>query len=108
MDSRTNGQKDHAGRFRAPEAELWPGSWSDRAAEMLRADMDAAREKWIKASKTGTERSEREQSAFLAYCDDAGASSTFTPYGTSTFRAWRPRAFIPRLPSTWPGTPTST
>ncbi len=42
------------------------------AARMLRVDLKRAREHWIAAGSTDAERLAREQSAFLAYRDEAG------------------------------------
>jgi site-specific recombinase XerD len=41
-------------------------------AEMLRADLEAARVKWLSAAPSDAERKRREESAFLAERDDAG------------------------------------
>jgi len=60
-----------AGR-EAAEVKLWPGGWSERAAEMLKMDLDAARAKWIKQAASPAERSRRERSDFLAYWNHAG------------------------------------
>ena len=52
--------------FRTPNAER------KRLAEVLKQDLDAAREKWIAEAKTSDERQQREASDFLAYRDSAG------------------------------------
>lgn len=57
----------------ASAARLWPGTWADRAAEMLAADLAAARQTWIDEVKDeGDERAERINSDYLAYTDDTG------------------------------------
>ena len=47
------------------------------SASMLRADLDAAREAWLKEAPTPQERAERRQSTFLAYRDSAGRVADF-------------------------------
>ena len=44
---------------------------------MMRADLKAAREKWIAAAETPEERALREQSDFLKYRNDAGLFADF-------------------------------
>jgi hypothetical protein len=44
---------------------------------MVRADLDAARAAWIRATKTPQERREREASSVLAYQDDRGGVFDF-------------------------------
>lgn len=51
---------------------LWPGSWWNVAAEMLRKDLDAACSKWVDAAGSPESRLEREQSDRFKYVDDAG------------------------------------
>ncbi len=52
---------------------LWPGSWSQNAAMMLRDDLAAARAAWIKEAKSDpSEQERREQSDRLSYTDDDG------------------------------------
>jgi hypothetical protein len=46
---------------------LFPGTWPDRAAKMLRGDQETAREKWLSEAGTGTERQKRERSDLLKY-----------------------------------------
>jgi hypothetical protein len=49
---------------------LWPGSWADKGAEMLRIDLAAARKKWLtEAESDPGETARREQSDSLAYRD---------------------------------------
>jgi len=50
---------------------LWPGTWKEKAAKMLRMDLAAARSAWIQEAKPDG-RADREASSFLAYRDDAG------------------------------------
>jgi len=57
---------------RPPSPKLWPGSWPDRAAEMLRADLAAARAAWIEEAPTVEEQQEREESSALQYEDQFG------------------------------------
>ncbi len=46
---------------------LFPGTWPERAAKMLRSDQKAARKKWFNEAANASERQEREQSDFLKY-----------------------------------------
>jgi len=48
-----------------PESKMWPGTWRDRAAAMLRRDLEAARQKWIGEAPEGPERECRAESDFL-------------------------------------------
>ncbi len=61
-----------AGGDSASAARLWSGTWADRAAEMLAADLAAARQAWIDEAKTDKEKQARIKSDYLAYTDDAG------------------------------------
>jgi len=51
---------------------LFPGTWPDRAAKMLRRDLEAARVKWLDQAATDEEREERERSDYLNYETDDG------------------------------------
>jgi len=53
-------------------ALLWPGTWKDRAAEMLRRDLDTARDTWLAEANSISERQRREDSDFLNFEDEAG------------------------------------
>jgi len=62
--------EDKPGRRR-----LWPGQWWAKAAKMVRADLQTARAKWIKAAvdaRDPEEAARRKESSFLAYADSAG------------------------------------
>ena len=48
------------------------GPFKPAIDEMLRTDLDAARQKWIRDADTDAERQKREESSFLAVYDDAG------------------------------------
>ena len=54
-----------------------PGGKERKIHKMMRLDLDAAREAWIKEAKTPEEQVAREQSDFLAYQDDAGLFADF-------------------------------
>jgi integrase/recombinase XerC len=54
------------------QVRLWPGSWWNKAAEMLRDDLAAARLAWIDTAATAEERAKREASNFLTPNDDDG------------------------------------
>jgi integrase len=51
---------------------LFPGTWVERAAPMLRKDLAEARKLWLEEAKTEFERQEREQSGFLLADNDDG------------------------------------
>ena len=61
---------------------LFPGTWPDRAAKMLRGDQETAREKWLSEAGTGTERQKRERSDILKY-------DTTDGHGRADFHALR-------------------
>ena len=54
------------------QRELWPGTWVNHAAKMVRADLAVARAKWIRDGATPQEQQDRAKSSFLAYRDEAG------------------------------------
>jgi len=54
-----------------------PGGTNRKTHKMMRRDMQAARKKWLTESPTPAERSERERSDFLTYCNDAGLYADF-------------------------------
>jgi integrase len=49
----------------------------NHAVEMLRADLQAARAKWLDDAKTEAERNEREKSPFLSYYGEDGRVADF-------------------------------
>ena len=63
---------------REPAARLWPGTWADRAAEMLAADLAAVRVAWIDEAKDDEQEcTDRTKSDYLAYIDDGGCVFDF-------------------------------
>lgn len=54
------------------DSVLWPGSWFKDGAEMIRADLEAARQSWIEEARDDRERQQRIESDFLAYEDANG------------------------------------
>jgi len=57
----------------ATAGRLWPGTWAERSAKMLHADLKAARMKWLgEAGDDAAERERRERSSWLDDVDDAG------------------------------------
>jgi integrase len=57
----------------AKSQRLWPGHWNERAAEMLRCDLEAARQAWFDEVKDAPkEREQREQADFLKASDSTG------------------------------------
>ncbi len=55
-----------------PNAPAFRMPTSYNTADMLRADLTAARRAWLKAAPTSADRAERERSSFLADVDEAG------------------------------------
>lgn len=55
---------------------LFPATWPERAAKMLRSDLKAARKKWLNEAAYDSERQERERSDFLKY-DTADGRADF-------------------------------
>ena len=55
-----------------PEAPAFAVPPKQHSAKMVKADLDGAREAWLKESATQKVRTEREKSDFLRYCDSAG------------------------------------
>ena len=49
----------------------------DVAAKMMRKDLDAAREAWLKEARTDKDRAEREKTHFLSYRDGANRVADF-------------------------------
>jgi len=49
----------------------------DKTAVVMRADLEAARETWLKESRTPKERDRRERSCYLTYRDDSGRVADF-------------------------------
>ncbi|HYE61484.1 MAG TPA: hypothetical protein VD997_05780 [Phycisphaerales bacterium] len=64
----------------------------DKAAAVLRADLETARAIWLQEAATPGERDRRERSDFLCYADSAAATPTSTAFGTGTSRGWCSRA----------------
>ena len=63
----------HADASKTADVRLWPKTgWYRKAAKMLRADLQRAREAWISEAQTEGERKARESSSVLAAVDEAG------------------------------------
>lgn len=62
---------------RPADEPLWPGQWHKRAAEMLRSDLDKARQTWLNEAATAQERAQREASDFLAAETEQGLVADF-------------------------------
>ena len=60
-----------------PVSDKVPGGVDRRTSKMMRADLKAARKKWIEEAKTKKEKAEREKSDFLKYQNDAGLFADF-------------------------------
>jgi hypothetical protein len=57
---------------------IWPGTWTEKAAKMIRKDLEAARSAWIaEVADDEAEREDREASLFLMYSDDEGCVADF-------------------------------
>ncbi len=53
-------------------ALVWSGTWTVKAAKMIRGDLKQARKEWLQSFQNARQRSEAEQSDFLAYQDAEG------------------------------------
>ena len=62
---------------KTPDAPAFNMPSASNIVRMLRDDLTAAREAWIKAGDTDQEREARKQSSFLAYRDDADRIADF-------------------------------
>jgi integrase len=62
------------GDSEAAQRHLWPGQWAENrhGAEMVRHDLEAARQTWIDDAATPEEAERRERSDTLQYADNAG------------------------------------
>ena len=60
-----------------PAARVFGMPRSDKTAEMLRADLEAARQAWLEDAGTDAERKRGEGSSYLAYRDEAGRVADF-------------------------------
>ena len=54
-----------------------PGGWWRKTAKMMRADLSAARAKWVGEAESDQERARREASDFLTYQDEDGLFADF-------------------------------
>jgi integrase len=58
--------------------QFWPGSWYNSAADMIRKDMEAARNKWINEAANGPAREQRTKDRdFLQPFDSEGKTLDF-------------------------------
>jgi integrase/recombinase XerD len=60
-----------------PVSAKIPGGIDRRTSDMMKADLNAARKKWIAAAETPKEKAQREQSDFLKYKDSLGLFADF-------------------------------
>jgi len=56
---------------------VWPGTWPAKGAEMIRLDLEDARQIWLADAQNAEERARRKQSDFLAYRDADGRVADF-------------------------------
>ena len=83
-----------------------PGGVERWTSKMMRADLKAARKKWIKEAKTVAEKEERKKSDFLMYRNDAGLFADLHSL-RHTFVTNLERAGVrPALRKPWQGTAT--
>ena len=54
-------------KFEKTAEPLFPGTWADRSADMLKGGMTAARLSWLDDSSVGADRKSREGAGFLAH-----------------------------------------
>jgi site-specific recombinase XerD len=57
---------------RKADTKLFPGTWPERAARMVRRDLTKARTAWLNEAETPDERQDREESDFLEFETDEG------------------------------------
>ena len=69
--------KAGAGGSGTLRANVWPGTWVSRSAEMLRNDLAAARAAWIDKAPTAAELIDRFKSHTLKYTNDDGRVADF-------------------------------
>ncbi len=62
---------------RPVDALVWPGTWTEKAAAMLRKDLADARGKWLQTFDDPRQHAEVERSDFLAYRNAAGLVTDF-------------------------------
>ncbi len=60
-----------------PVAVAFPMPKPDKVIDMFRADLNDAKRAWIAAAGSHQERTEREESTFLSYVDEAGRHADF-------------------------------
>jgi hypothetical protein len=75
----------------------WPGTWHEKAAKMLRADLAAARTAWIAQAGDEEEHKKRQASAFLAYRDENGPVADFHSLRHSYITALAKSGVSPKL-----------
>ena len=59
-------------RDKPADQRLWPGAWWNKAAELVQADLVAAKTAWIEAATEPAARSQRDESWRFAYQDEDG------------------------------------
>ena len=70
--------KQQVRKAQSPTQSLWPGTWPEKAAEMLRRDMAEARDHWIKEGQSDpTECERRTSSLFLLPENSQGEVADF-------------------------------
>ncbi len=69
--------KADASDSNATRANVWPGTWAERSARMLRRDLVKARAAWIDKAATAAELIGRFKSDTLKYTDDDGRVADF-------------------------------
>ena len=56
---------------------VWPGTWMEKAAVVLRRDLATARRTWLESCQDTRQRAEAQQRDFLTYCDAEGRYADF-------------------------------
>ena len=75
---KTRPQPSATPKVKPPVESLWPGTWSKRAAEMFRRDLDAARSIWLaEVEKIADEFQHRTKSNFLKPANASGEVADF-------------------------------
>ena len=60
-----------------PQAQAFSLPIPNALVDMIRADLASARQEWIEDTRMPQEQNDREQSSFLAYCDEAVRKADF-------------------------------
>jgi hypothetical protein len=83
---------------------LWPGTWHESAAEMLRKDLAAARATWLLEAPNEAERTKREKTTYLCPTDKAGRVFDFHALRGQFITGLARSEYTQRPRKNWPAT----